>query len=146
MGMRGFTLIELLVVIGIIVFAATIVIVSLNNASTKGRDARRLEDAKQIRNALTFHFDRYTQYPAALSDLVPEFLSALPTDPVGQVPYHYDLSPGGASYHLGMNLERADSLSLQTDADINSATIQGDDATSCSGSAATSRHCYDIVP
>ncbi len=146
MYVRAFTLIELLVVVGIIVFIATIVIVSLQNASEKGRDARRLEDAKQLRNALTFYYDRHTRYPDELNDLAPEFVSEIPRDPVNRVEYLYDLSVGGGSYHMGFNLERSDTPALLGDADQVSASIQGDDAAACSGSTATGRHCYDIVP
>ena len=49
---KGFTLIELLVVIAIIGLLASIILASLNTAQQKGRDARRLEDLKEIGNAI----------------------------------------------------------------------------------------------
>src|ERR1700722_4325417 len=49
---KGFTLIELLVVIAIIGLLASIILASLNTAQQKGRDARRLEDLKEIANAI----------------------------------------------------------------------------------------------
>jgi prepilin-type N-terminal cleavage/methylation domain-containing protein len=49
---RGFTLIELLVVIAIIGLLASIILASLNTAQQKGRDARRLEDLKEMGNAI----------------------------------------------------------------------------------------------
>ncbi|MBU2220023.1 prepilin-type N-terminal cleavage/methylation domain-containing protein, partial [Patescibacteria group bacterium] len=64
---KGFTLIELLVVIAIIGILATIVMVSLNTARAKARDARRISDVRQIQLALQMHYDSVGSYPAALN-------------------------------------------------------------------------------
>ena len=61
----GFTLIELLVVIAIIGLLASIVLVSLNPARAKARDARRMSDLHNIQLALEMYYDKYGTYRVA---------------------------------------------------------------------------------
>lgn len=66
---RGFTLIELLVVIAIIGILSSVVLASLNSARAKARDARRLSDLHQIRNALELYAsDNNGAYPTGYEE------------------------------------------------------------------------------
>jgi len=70
---KGFTLIELLVVIAVIGLLSTIVMVSLNSARAKARDARRKEDLKSIRTALEMYYNDNNNIPkraVALTEVI----------------------------------------------------------------------------
>ncbi|MBI4709112.1 MAG: prepilin-type N-terminal cleavage/methylation domain-containing protein [Candidatus Portnoybacteria bacterium] len=60
---KGFTLLELLVVIAIIGVLSTIIVVSVNSARAKARDAKRITDFKAISTALELFYDQVGQYP-----------------------------------------------------------------------------------
>lgn len=86
----GFTLIELLVVIAIIGLLASVVLLALNSARAKSRDAKRLADMRQIASALELYFnDSVTGYPNSSGSatgavpllLTPNYIGQLPTAP-----------------------------------------------------------------
>jgi prepilin-type N-terminal cleavage/methylation domain-containing protein len=62
MKRKGFTLVELLVVIAIIGLLASIVLVSLNSARRKARDAKRKSDLEQIVLVMELYYDTYNTY------------------------------------------------------------------------------------
>lgn len=64
MNKKGFTLIELLVVIAIIGLLSTLAVVSLNNARSKSRDAKRVSDIKQVQTALELYYADQNGYPS----------------------------------------------------------------------------------
>lgn len=65
---KGFTLIELLVVIAIIGILSSVVMVSLNTARSKSRDAARITTIKQVQTALALYYVDRNDYPPIAQD------------------------------------------------------------------------------
>lgn len=68
---KGFTLIELLVVVSIIGLLVSVIMVSVNSARKKGRDAQRRSDVHQLVIALELYYDTYGVYPTATGATAP---------------------------------------------------------------------------
>ena len=62
-GKKGFTLIELLIVIVVIALLSTMVMVNIGRSTSRGRDARRTSDLKQMATALELYFQAKVAYP-----------------------------------------------------------------------------------
>ncbi|MFA7216875.1 MAG: prepilin-type N-terminal cleavage/methylation domain-containing protein [Candidatus Paceibacterota bacterium] len=110
---KGFTLIELLVVISIISLLSSIVLASLNTARIKARDAKRMQDLRQIRTALELYYDDNGKYPVisgwvystnwgALQTALTPYMKKMPVDPknTGLGPWNED---SGYTYAYGNN-------------------------------------------
>ena len=151
----GFTLIELLVVIAIIGVLAAVVLVSLNTARQRGRDAKRLADLDAVRLALEVYADQNGNvYPddAGSPGLAPDnasfvtiadalvmqqLLSATPSDPVTGRVYvaQNNAAMNATSYLLGADLETTQSAcdSDYDNADFAAGTVCDDDTAGCGG-------------
>jgi type II secretion system protein G len=68
----GFTLIELLVVIAIIGLLASVVLLALNGARAKARDAKRIADVRQLASAMELYFNDQNSYPTNASGILGE--------------------------------------------------------------------------
>jgi len=123
---KGFTLIELLVVIAIIGLLSTLAVVSLNNARSRSRDAKRVADVKQMQTALELYYNDCNQYPeqttaAALttgendgcsgSTTLGTFMAQIPSPPqptdgtcTAYTVYNYESDANGTLYQLSFCL------------------------------------------
>lgn len=154
MKRRGFTLIELLVVIAIIGILSSVVVASLNGARKKARDARRVDDVKQLQLALDLYFDSSSgngKYPKALSDVVAGgFIPKEPIPPAGtDAAYLYVPLSSCTSYHLGITLEDLGNVALNS----KKGQAAGTAASGCPGSGTlgtdfngTTAAVYDVAP
>ena len=147
---KGFTLVELLVVIAIIGILASVVLVSLNSARGKARDARRISDLHQISLALENYYDAAkgtdgagtTQaYPTAITTLAPTYLTTEPKDPTTGASYTYNsagCSPANQKYILKATLENYQAA-LASDIDGTNCTVV------CDATGASERD-YCVMP
>jgi prepilin-type N-terminal cleavage/methylation domain-containing protein len=60
---KGFTLIEVLIVVGIIGLLASVVLSGLGSVRSRGRDARRAADLRQVQQGLELYYTREQFYP-----------------------------------------------------------------------------------
>ena len=96
---RGFTLIELLVVIAVIGILSSVVLVSLNAARVKARDAARAAAVHQIQNALQFYYIDYGYYPLMTSPTdIGSLSSFLVPTYIGSISYD-NTNIAGATYY-----------------------------------------------
>lgn len=75
-----------LIIVIIVIFFGIIIITS-GSVRGRSRDATRKSDLKQIHTAQVLYFDGYEKYAEKISDLVPLFISKVPTDPETNLPY-----------------------------------------------------------
>jgi type II secretion system protein G len=121
---KAFTLIELLVVIAIIGLLASIVLIALQSARSKARDANRRATVKEIATALELYYNDNNGYPSTgntwagvvscwgspdtaltgangyIPGLAPTYVPSLPVDPLGDTgcAHQYLYNSNGTDY------------------------------------------------
>jgi prepilin-type N-terminal cleavage/methylation domain-containing protein len=164
---RGFTLIELLAVIAIIGLLASAVIAAVGTARAKARDAKRIAEVKEIRNALNMYNEMRNTYPSTTpesfvgEDAAIKYLASiegggyLRNAPVGfggvEEYFYRGIKADGTectatgevctSFIVGVVLERQNS-SMEKDSDKVLGTFDGT-SSDCLGTAGT-EYCYDV--
>ncbi len=170
---RGFTLIELLVVIAIIGVLSSVVLVSVQTARAKSRDAKRIAEVGQIRKALELYYDANQTYPSSTptgfsgDDAAIQYIASLGALPRSPVPpqgvdatYIYrglDVPEDGSptteclgigpcnSFELGVTIERVDNVALTNDFDQSIGTFYGGNP-ACLDATVGEELCFDVGP
>ncbi len=112
----GFTLIELLVVVAIIGLLASVVMVSLNSARSKGRFAQVIENMSSIEKAAALDYSDNFNYapdlgPADSPRFVPQYLASWPTPPCAGWTYDWE-NWGSNEDTVRISLRRPDVTSV----------------------------------
>ncbi len=97
---RGFTLIELLIVVAIIAILAAILIPNFLRARAQSQVSATKGNEKNLATALESYFVDKNVYPNTLSQLVSNYLRAVPNDPCTTIAYAYTPATGNTSYTL----------------------------------------------
>ena len=115
----GFTLVELLVVMAILGVLITVTLAAFRNSQSRGRDAQRKSDLKQISSSLELYYSDYAKYPDAGSGMIAGcpstslvsctwgsgeftdgtqiYFKAVPADPAGSLAYYYRIVDPGTN-------------------------------------------------
>jgi len=162
---KGFTLIEILVVVSIVGLLSSVFLVGLGGFRSRGRDARRIADLRQVQNALEIYYTRCGRYPggaapgsgacpttapgtwAALQTVLTTGLgiSQIPNDPTPGDAYGYAISSDGQNYILGATLENPGDASLVEDSDSDLVGFTATTGfTTCAESASAPVYCIQF--
>ena len=125
-GEKGFTLIEILIVVAIIGMLSSVVLVGLGSFRSRGRDARRVADLREVQNALELYYAKNGNYPIGNNVNVSTLglqsagigVTKVPTDPTNNGEYYYRYgTQNQQQYVLGAKLEESSAAVLNDDID-----------------------------
>jgi prepilin-type N-terminal cleavage/methylation domain-containing protein len=146
---KAFTLIELIIVIGIIGALIAVTLGFLQTAQNRGKDAGKIQDLIQTKNALQTYATDNGGFPGQISDLITEnYIKSL--NPA--LLYTGKDNNGGIcstptcfSYHLAIPLADINSQVLSSDSNITDSVIDGK-SSNCKPGGGTTNLCYDVTP
>ncbi|MEK7193911.1 MAG: type II secretion system protein [Patescibacteria group bacterium] len=98
---KGFTLVEVLIVVAIIGLLSSVILVGLGGFRSRGRDARRIADLREVQSALEIYYTKNQQYPVAAS--WGELSQTLTTAEIGVVQVPRDPLPRERTYYYGVS-------------------------------------------
>ncbi len=140
---KGFTLVELLVVIAIIGILSSLMVANYIGIQSRGRDAQRKSDIRQIQSGFELYRSESGAYPAsmpacgaALSFSGTTYIRKMPCDPINTNPlvYRYQSAFSNSAYTLAVCLENINDK--QKDATNNPPRVDGGASiTGCNGTA-----------
>jgi len=154
----GFTLIEIIIVIAIMGFLSTIIYSSFDKSKAQSRDQKRISDISTIQIVLEQYFQKNGIYPVQLSELVPNYMVAIPTDSTNNYKDQYfpitKTSVGSTScvsYQLWTKFEEKNEF-LNSKKDFNSTNLPtnmyecGSNHDKAKINASTETLVYDVMP
>jgi len=95
---KGFTLVELVVVIAILGVLAAIAVPRFINALDDANEATDLANEKALQAAVNLYYLTNSAYPGQLSDLVGNYIEAVPDTQVANMEFDYSNGTGVVTY------------------------------------------------
>jgi len=158
--------IQTTLIIAAFVVLAVVVLIIVDSLGGRSRDTQRISAISSLQSLLSLYAsDNSGNYPATLSELVPEYIPALPKEPSSHSSSGYSYAAIGSgsnctSYHLGVSLENTSNSVLKTDNDASPQPVCTGSATDFNGLSSApagtpcgtdsgngkSESCYDVTP
>ena len=101
------------IVLGIVAILGALVLVMINPEQQMklARDVERVQDIKDIQSGLSQYYSATNSYPVSLVELVPNYLTEIPMDPLDNQ-YSYELTDNGQGYSLCLTYEAGEDAGI----------------------------------